>query len=82
MVQIDASSRQCANPLHFDCIVVLRKIRRYCIGTSAVSLPTVFFNFSSELKKTRFNSVEAAEAKTSDVLNEPTQEVFQKCFAQ
>lgn len=84
MMQIDASSGHCASPLHFVCVVVLRKIRRYRVGTSRRLAPTqclvTFFYFSSELKKTRINSVETLKAKTSEVLNEATQEVSQRCL--
>jgi len=36
----------------------------------------------SALKGTRFESVEAVEAKATDVLNQLTEEDFQHCFQQ
>jgi len=89
---VDATPRQCASPVRLVCEDVLCEIRHDRVEpphrTPPTWPPVNFFLFpkvKSEIEGTRFDSVdsvEAAKAKATEVLNKLTKRTSKHCFEQ
>ena len=65
------------------CQDVFDEAQDHRVGTStALTLPSPINNIKSELKRTRFESVDAVKAKATELMNKISEDELQHCFQQ